>query len=162
MIRIATQDDLGAIVEIYNQAIAAGYQTAFTEPVTVSGRLQWFNEHELGSYPVFVYDDGGVVSGWLSVSPYRAGRQALRSCVEVSYFVDAAMRQKGIGSSLLERAIEDCKVLEYKQMIAIIIGNNTPSMRLMDHFGFEKWGVLPGVYSYNGVICDHLYYGKVL
>lgn len=29
-----------------------------------------------------------VTTGWLSVSPYRAGREALRFTAEVSYFVD--------------------------------------------------------------------------
>lgn len=162
MVRIAIQSDLPAIVAIYNQAIAAGCQTAFTQQVTVEERRSWFAEHDPYHYPVFVFEQDGIVCGWLSVSPYRQGREALRTCVEISYFVDGANRKKGIGSELLSNAIVTCDQMGYKQLLAIIIGNNVASIRLMERFGFEKWGVLPGVYNYSGVICDHLYYGKTL
>lgn len=44
-IRIATRKDPGAIVEIYNQAIALGFKTADTKSVTVETRTRWFEEH---------------------------------------------------------------------------------------------------------------------
>ncbi len=42
-IRIARIDDLGPIIGIYNQAIAAGQKTADITPITVDDRKQWFD-----------------------------------------------------------------------------------------------------------------------
>ena len=39
LIREATEEDLPAIVEIYNQSIPAGWSTADTRPITVAERV---------------------------------------------------------------------------------------------------------------------------
>ncbi len=44
-IRTATFEDLEEIVEIYNQAIAAGQKTADIIPVTTEDREKWFKDH---------------------------------------------------------------------------------------------------------------------
>ena len=162
MIRLARIGDLESIVGIYNQAIDAGFQTAFTERVTVADRLGWFNEHIGPAYPLFVFESDGKVVGWLSVSPYRSGRAALRFCVEVSYFVHKDHQKKGIGSQLLAHVIEVCRALRYRTIIAIILDKNNPSVKLMERSGFEQWGYLPGVADFGGVVCGHVYYGKNL
>ena len=41
-VRAASQDDLPAIVAIYNQAIARGLKTGDIVPVTVPSRRAWF------------------------------------------------------------------------------------------------------------------------
>ena len=46
MIRIATDTDLPAIVEIYNEAVAERFATADLTPVTLERREQWFEEHD--------------------------------------------------------------------------------------------------------------------
>ena len=99
--RIATPTDLSAIVAIYNQTIAARNTTADTTPFTVEARLDWFNAHSAGEYPIYVCEaDDGQALGWLSLSPYR-GRSALARTAEVSYYVDYACHGKGIGSALM-------------------------------------------------------------
>ncbi len=162
MIRTAQFDDLETIVEIYNQAIDARFQTGFTERITLDDRIEWFNEHTPDKYPLFVYVVDDQVAGWLSVSPYRAGRGALRYSVEISYFIDTAHRKKGIASQLLVYAINACRQLNYKTAIAIILDKNTASMNLMEKFGFKKWAFLPGVADFDGVECNHVYYGMKL
>ncbi len=162
MIRVATIDDLESIVAIHNQAIAAGFQTAFTDALVVSERVEWFAEHTEFQYPIFVYMHEEQVAGWISISPYRSGRAALRFAVEVSYFVHAAYRNMGVGSQLLHHAVNVCTELEYHTIIAIIIDKNAPSIRLVQRYGFEQWGNLPGVAVFDGVICGHLYFGRTL
>ncbi|MCW3121630.1 MAG: sortase-like acyltransferase [Flavipsychrobacter sp.] len=162
MIRLAKQEDQEQIISIYNQAIDAGFQTAFTERVTVGDRLSWFAEHSVAAYPLFVYEVGNEVAGWLSVSPYRSGRAALRFCAEVSYFVHRDHQKQGIGTQLLVHALDACKKLNYRTVLAIILDRNAPSIKLMQHAGFEQWGHLPGVADFDGVVCGHVYYGKTL
>ncbi len=162
MIRIAEFEDLESIVEIYNQAIDAKFQTGFTERTNVDDRIGWFNEHTPDKYPLFVYIADDKVVGWLSVSPYRAGRGALRYSVEISYFIHGNYRNKGIASQLLVYAINACRQLNYKTAIAIILDKNTASIKLMEKFGFHNWGFLPGVADFDGVECNHIYYGMKL
>src|SRR4051812_30473276 len=109
MIRLAEPDDLESIVELYNQAIDAKFQTAFTERFRAEDRLEWFQQHTADAFPLFVYVKDDQVVGWFSISPYRAGRPALRYAVEISYFVHNRYLQMGIGSQLLKHGIEACK-----------------------------------------------------
>ena len=162
MIRTARYEDLEAIVAIYNQAIDAQFQTGFMQRISVDERIAWFTEHTPDKYPLFVYVVNDVVAGWLSISPYRAGRGALRYSVELSYFVHNEYRHKGIGSQLLVYAINACRQLNYKTAIAIILDKNVASINLMEKFGFHKWAHLPGVADFDGVECDHVYYGMKL
>ena len=161
MIRHAHIDDLEVIVDIYNQAIASWFQTAFTEPQDVAGRIDWFNGHDR-HFPLFVYDVDGDVAGWLSIAPYRAGRGALRHTVEISYFIDRNFRHQGIGTRLLDYGINAARQLGYKTALAIIIDANVASINLVEKFGFEQWGLLPGAVEFDGQECNHLYYGLKL
>ena len=45
-VRDATEADVPAIVDIYNQSIPGAWSTADTKPVTVAERLDWFREHD--------------------------------------------------------------------------------------------------------------------
>ncbi len=158
-IRIAVQDDLPAIVEIYNQAVKLQLATADLTPASVESRRAWLTEHTPGKYPVFVADDGGTVTGWCSLSPYRAGRMALRYTAEISYYIHEDFRRLGIGSSLIAHAIEQCPRLEIKTLFAILLDINEASVGILEKFGFTKWGHMPKVADFNGIECGHLYYG---
>ncbi len=158
-IRLATLADLPRIVDIYNQAIAARNVTADMVPFTVEQRLDWFQVHTPEAYPICVCEQDGQVLGWLSVSPYR-GRPALRRTAEVSYYVDYGHHGGGIGSALLAHALADAPRLGKKVYIAILLERNTGSIRLLEKFGFERWGYLPEVAEFDGQLCGQFYYGR--
>ena len=161
MIRLATPTDLPSIVAIYNQAIAAQNATADTVEFTVEQRLGWFQSHPPEIYPIYVYEENGQVLGWLSVSPYRE-RPALMRTAEVSYYVDYAHHGMGIGSMLLQYALDDASRIGKKVYLAILLEWNTDSIRLLGKFGFEKWGHLPDVAEFADKTCGHLYYGRMV
>jgi L-amino acid N-acyltransferase YncA len=162
MIRQADINDIEAITDIYNHAVDARFQTAYTERHTIDDSARWFNEHDTDNYPVFVYGLDGQVAGWLSVSPYRQGRAALRYAVEVSYFIHKDHQGKGIGTQLLSHAIKACTELGYKTVLAIILEPNKASARLLERSGFEKWAYLPAIADFDGVECSQVYYGLKL
>lgn len=162
MIRHAAIQDLERITAIYNQAIDAGFQTAFTEHLQANDRIGWFNEHSTHTYPVWVYEINGEVAGWLSISPYRQGRAALRFAVEVSYFIHSNYQGKGIGTSLLQYAVQQCTLLGYKTLLAIVLEPNIVSIKLLEKAGFENWGYLPRIADFNGKECSQVYYGLKL
>ena len=158
-IRIAKFGDLEKIVEIYNQAIAAGEKTADITPVTVNDRKKWFKGHTPVKYPILVAEDGESIVGYLAINAYRPGRMALRHTAEVSYFIQFEHHRKGIASRLLQYAIDICPSLQIKTLFAVLVDSNQNSIRVLEKYGFEKWGHMPRVAEFDGIEFGHLYYG---
>lgn len=161
-IRTAIAADLPAIDKIYNEAIEEGFRTAHTEPMSCDERHQWFEKFRDQKYPLYVYEEEGSVLGWLSISPYRSGRQALSETAEVSFYVDRKYRNKGIGSALMEKAIGTSENLNFHVYIAILMSVNRSSISLLEKFDFREWGYLPEVIQYNGERIGQYIYGRVL
>ena len=160
MIRIAKLEDLPAIVAIYNEGVASRFATADTAPVTLDSRREWFAEHAPMSHPIFVWEAANEIKGWCSLSPYRCGRAALRFTAEISYYVRADSRRKGIASSLLQHSFGACPSLRIKNIFAIVLELNPASRNLLEKFKFEPWGFLPRVADFDGHECGHVYYGR--
>jgi L-amino acid N-acyltransferase YncA len=159
-IRIASEEDLPAITSIYNQAIALQSATADMSPVSLDSRKIWLQTHSPEQYPVFVAENDTVVVGWCSLSPYRPGRMALRHTAEISYYVDENYGNMGVGSALISHAIESCTPLNIRSLFAILLDINQDSTRILEKFGFERWGHLPNVADFDGRECGHYYYGR--
>jgi L-amino acid N-acyltransferase YncA len=158
-IRIAQQADLVQIVEIYNQAVALKSATADLDPLKPDDRVQWLEEHVPEKYPVYVAEVGDETVGWCSLSPYRRGRMALRYTAEISYYIHEDYRRKGIGSALVKHAIAQCEKLGIKTLFALLLDVNVASVKLLEKFGFAKWGHMPNVADFDGQECGHLIYG---
>ncbi|MCK5648127.1 MAG: N-acetyltransferase [Gammaproteobacteria bacterium] len=159
-IRLAAFDDLDEIVEIYNQAIAAGLKTADTTPFLSKNRLEWFKQYTPEKYPLLVaVENNELIIGYLTLSAYRPGRAALQHTVEVSFYIHFKHHRKGIASQLLEHAIELCPSLQVKTLVAILIQNNHGSIKLLEQYGFKLWGCMPEIVEFNGNKYNHLYYG---
>ena len=158
IIRKAGEKDLEAINRIYNQAVELK-ATADTVPVGMENRREWFSRHDPAFYPVFVSETNEQVSGWLSFSPYRPGRHALRYTAEISYYVDRSFHKTGIGTSLVCFAIENAPQYHFRNLFAIILETNAGSIRLMEKCGLGKWGFLPCIADFEGEVCGQVYYG---
>jgi L-amino acid N-acyltransferase YncA len=159
-IRTATIDDLSSIVAIYNEAIEQRFATADLEPVTVNQRSAWFHEHDPASLPIYVAERECAVVAWCSLSAYRPGRAALRRTAEISYYVRAAVRGRGVGTALVQHAIAQAPRLGKHVLFGILLERNAPSIRLLTKCGFELWGRLPDVAVINGELVSHVYYGR--
>jgi L-amino acid N-acyltransferase len=158
-IRLAEYKDLKAIVEIYNQAILTHRCTADMDIFTVEERLSWFKEHQSLEYPIYVYEVDNKVVGYFYFTGYRSGRRAMRYAAEISYYIHNDYQRQGIGTKMMEFAIKKGKELKFKSLIAILLEWNAPSIKLIEMFGFEEWGRLPGIADFDGEVCSHLYYG---
>jgi L-amino acid N-acyltransferase YncA len=161
-IRKALQEDLSTINEIYNQAVQQRFCTAHLKQVGMEERQSWFTAHHPVHHPVFVAVDQRGVVGWLSMGPYREGREALAHVVEVSYYVAEKMRGKGVGSMLLDHAMQTAPAYGYTVLLAILLDKNLASRRMLEKFGFEVWGCMPGIARIDDQLADHLYYGLKL
>jgi L-amino acid N-acyltransferase YncA len=158
-IRIAEITDLGSIIQIYNQAKVSRFEIADSLAIDIDDKITWFNNHPQRAYPIYVYEINNKIVGWISVSPYRLDHNALRYTVEINYFVDYKFRRKKIGSKLIEYAINKCKELNYKTIFAVIFDKNEAGIKVLEKYGFMKWGHMPNIADFEGIECGHVYYG---
>ena len=159
IIRLAEYMDLFAINEIYNQAIDNRISTADLSHITIEDRIKWFDGHNSELFPILVAEIGGEVVGWISLSPYRKGREGLKANVEVSYYIHNDYQKQGIASKLMAEMICYSRKLNYRNLFAILIDANIGSIKLLEKFSFQKWAFLPEFVEIDGNIYNHVYYG---
>lgn len=159
-IRKAIPEDNVRITEILNQAILAGNATAILDICKPEDRLDWLQEHMGGTYVVYVAEIDGKVVGWLSLSPYRKGRQAFRHLAEITYYIDYDHHRKGIAKALYEKAITHCMQHDIKNLVAFLYADNKASVDMLKKLGFSQWGLFPETIHVNGKNLDHVIYGK--
>jgi L-amino acid N-acyltransferase YncA len=157
--RDAQQDDLTAIVAIYNTTIASREVTADTEPVSVVSRQAWFDEHTPQRRPLWVVERDGEVIGWLSYSDFY-GRPAYAGTAELSVYISPAARGQGLGRYFIQQAIARAADYKVHTLLGFIFGHNGPSLALFEAFGFERWGHLPKVATLDEVERDLIILGR--
>ena len=157
--RVARREDLPAIVAIYNSTVASRMVTADTEPVTVASRERWFDEHEPARRPLWVTEQGGKITGWMSYSNFY-GRPAYAGTAELSIYLHEACRGRGLGRYLLGEAIAHAPQIAVHTLLGFIFGHNMPSLQLFERFGFARWAQMPGVATLDGIERDLIILGK--
>ncbi len=151
-IRRATRDDLPAINEIYNQAVLRTTGTFDTEPKSLEDRRAWFDAHHDG-LPVLVYEAGGAVIGWVSLSRY-SDRAAYDAAAEISIYVDETQRGRGAGGNLMAALAAAVEGGPLRTIIARIATENAASVRLHERAGFATAGILRSVGEKFGRLLD--------
>ncbi|WEV37114.1 GNAT family N-acetyltransferase [Lactobacillus sp. ESL0677] len=155
---LARQTDLFAIVAIYNQNIASKSVTADLEPVDVSQRQEWFNEHN--EYrPLWMIKVDGQLAGWLSLESFY-GRAAYHATVEISIYLDAKFQHQGLGTKALAYAAKQTKLLGINTILAYVFGANKASQALFKAAGYQVYGHLPKVADMAGRLIDLDILGK--
>jgi L-amino acid N-acyltransferase YncA len=173
--RLATRDDLPAIVDIYNSTIASREVTADTEPVTVASRVAWFDQHDAARRPLWVIElaesadpadpadftdsSNPALLGWLSYSDFY-GRPAYSGTAELSIYIASDHRGNGIGRYCLQQALAFAPHIGVHTLLGFIFGHNAASLALFDKFGFSTWARLPKVANLDGVERDLIILGK--
>ncbi|QBO36900.1 N-acetyltransferase family protein [Periweissella cryptocerci] len=159
-IRLAINNDLPRLTDIYNQSIRARGITADLDEQSVEQRRGWFEEHQNNlRYPLYVLVADGAVQGYGYLGPYRT-RRSFDQTAEVSYYFDHQVRGRGYGSAMLQHLIEIGREQKMTTLIAAIFNTNTQSAGLLKKFGFAEWGRLPRI-SFDGEnYQDQVYYGR--
>lgn len=157
--RVARQDDLAAIVAIYNATIPSRMVTADLDPVSVESRQAWFENHAPGFRPLWVAEAGDDIAGWLSFSTFY-GRPAYNKTAEISVYVGEGYRGRGLGTYFLSAAIAHAPSIGVDRLIGFVYGHNRPSLDLFEKSGFERWGEMPGVTELDGIERDVIILGR--
>jgi L-amino acid N-acyltransferase YncA len=149
-IRLATEADLPAIVDIYNQSIPGGWSTADTRPVTVAERTGWFRTFDPARRPIWVAEADGRVVATVYLSSFYAGRPAYDATAEVSTYIATAYHRRGIGRRLKRWVIDQCPRLGVTTLLSMHFDHNEATRRLNESFGFRQLGHLTEVAVVQG------------
>ena len=136
-VRIQPMDpqDWESVRAIYLEGIATGnatFETAAPE------WAKWDAAHR--SDCRLVAREGSAVLGWAVLSPVSS-RKVYEGVAEVSVYVAASARGRGVGKLLLRSLIEESERRGVWTLQAGVFPENVPSIRLHEEFGFRRVGV---------------------
>jgi L-amino acid N-acyltransferase YncA len=149
-VRDAVEADLPAIVDIYNQSIPDGWSTADTKPITVAERVEWFRKHNPQKRPLWVAQIDGKIVAWIGLTSFYGGRPAYDATAEVSLYVAAPHRGRGIGRELKKRMIGHCPTIGVTTLLSMYFDHNEATRHLNEQFGFQTLGHLTEIAVVNG------------
>lgn len=133
-VRAMHAGDWPAVISIYEAGIASGdasFETAAPD------RETWDAVHLTHSRLVLV--DGGVVAGWAALSPV-SGRCVYAGVAEVSVYVAASARGRGLGKQLLSSLVAASEENGIWTLEAGIFPENEASLNLHRRCGFRVVG----------------------
>lgn len=134
MIREMRDSDWDGIIDIYKQSLERGDVTFRTECPTYE---EWDRGHIKECR--FVYEFDGRIIGYTMIAP-TSSRDSYRGVVEVSIFVDKNYTQKGIGTALLLKLMEEAEKEGYWTLYSAIFSVNEASINLHKKCGFRVIG----------------------
>jgi phosphinothricin acetyltransferase len=136
-VRHATENDIHAMLDIYNEIIENTTAVFQYDLHTLEMRKEWFAQKQKENYPVFVAEENNEAIGFSTFGQFR-NWQAYKYSVENSVYVKADKRGKGIGKLLLQPLIDAAKQRQLHTIIAGIVADNEASIALHKQFGFVE------------------------
>jgi L-amino acid N-acyltransferase len=137
LVRFATEADLPAMLEIYNDIIVNTTAVWHEEPHTLQMRKDWFLQRQQQGFPVFVAEDDSQMLGFSTIGPFRPWH-GYRFTVENSIYVNSNCRGKGVANELMPPLIKAATELKLHAIVAGIEAENIASIKLHQKFGFEE------------------------
>jgi L-amino acid N-acyltransferase YncA len=151
-VAIAAADaaDWDGIARIYAEGIASGDATFETE---VPAWADWDRAH-LRSPRLTAHEDGRML-GWAALSPVSS-RCVYGGVAEVSVYVAASARGRGVGAALLGALVAASEAEGIWTLQAGVFPENEPSLRLHERAGFRLVGRRERIGRIGGVWRDVL------
>jgi L-amino acid N-acyltransferase YncA len=145
VVRDAHEGDTACIQRIYAHYVLNGLATFEEVPPTLEDMCSRREIIQGAGLPYLVAEVDEHTVGYVCAAVYRP-RPAYSHTVEDSVYVAEGFHAKGIGRALLSALIERCEAGDWRQMIAVIGGNDNPgSIALHRHLGFQHVGTLKAV-----------------
>jgi phosphinothricin acetyltransferase len=143
-----TDSDWPTVAAIYKEGIATGHAT-FEE--TVPDWQEWNAKHLPECR--FVAKVNGRVVGWVVLSGVSS-RCVYKGVAEVSVYVKASMRGRGVGRVLLAAVVEASEQAGIWTLQSGIFPENTASMTIHQQCGFRLVGYREHLGQMNGTWRD--------
>ncbi len=128
----------GAVIDILNDFIAKSFAAYREEPVD----YDFFDRVLEGSrgYPALVVrDKSGKIVGFAFMHAHHAA-MALNSQAEITYFIRQDHTRKGLGTSILQRFVQESRKRGVETILASISSRNEQSLCFHLKNGFRECG----------------------
>lgn len=161
MVRLATVADAEEILAIYGPVVrdtAISFEWDVPPVTEIAARIRKTLDD---GYPWLVYEEDGAVAGYAYGSRFR-NRTAYDWTVEVSVYVRAECRGRGVGRRLYERLLGVLEELGFRTAIGVATAPNPGSEALHAALGFSQVGRLPKVGHKAGAWHDVVCWSKSL
>jgi len=142
-VRLATEDDAAAIAAIYAPNVRNTAISFEIEPPS-GGEMRRRMRETLARWPWLVCERDGEVLGYAYASQHR-GRAAYQWSVDVSVYIHADARRRGVGSALYTPLLEIVRLQGFYNAYGGITLPNAGSVGLHEAFGFRSVGVYRAV-----------------
>lgn len=143
-IRLATENDVPAILTIFNDALIHTTAVYSYQPASLKDQLEWFRHKMETHIPVYVAEDELGLMGFITYGPFRA-RPAYKYTVELSIYVDQCARNQGVGKALMRQLLAVCEEKGLATLICGVDSENTASIALCQRFSFTYSGTIKKV-----------------
>ena len=158
MIRIATIEDVPAMLEIYAPYVentTVSFEYVPPTPEEFAHRLETYTRQ----FPWLVWDEDGQVLGYAYASaPFT--RAAYDWCAEPTVYLRADARGRSIGASLYAVLEEILWRQGYQVLYALVCGENTASARFHEKQGYRIAAEFPGIGFKMGRWLSLIWYEK--
>lgn len=145
-------EDWPAVSQIYLEGIATGDATFETQAPAWD---EWNSRHLETGRLVAVDEPGDDILGWVALGPYSS-RRVYAGVAEVSVYVAAAARGRGVGKALLTQLIAGAEAAGFWTLEAGIFPENSASLALHLSCGFHVLGRRERIAQMKGVWRDVL------
>ncbi|HAS40485.1 MAG TPA: N-acetyltransferase [Microscillaceae bacterium] len=153
MITIATPQDWETIKAIYIEGMNT-HNATFETPDQVSTYEKWIKNKIAEA--VFVYRQDQEILGWAALYQVSS-RCVYAGVVELSIYIGAKARGKGIGSALMQHLIHYTETHNIWSIQSGMFPENQGSKALHTKFGFREVGTKEKIGKMNGQWRDVLY-----
>ncbi len=155
-----TEADLSKVLDIYNGYVLNSTATFHTQALSTEEmrEIVFFAEDRYGT---FLIKRGEEICGYVLLCPFKK-REAYNRTAEVTVYLKENLVGRGIGSLAIDYIEAFAKVKGIQELIAIICGENTSSIKT-----FEKKGYIQCAHYYRvgckfGRLLDVVSYQKHL
>jgi phosphinothricin acetyltransferase len=162
-IRRAEAPDLPRLVDIYNHYVRHTHITFHTEPFTAGSRRSWFEQFShTGPYRLLVAENENGVVGYASSTEFKP-REAYRSSVETTIYLDHRHTGGGVGAALYNALLDElvAEPAAHRAYGGVALPN-AASVALHERAGFVKVGTYHEVGFKLGQFWDVAWFEKDL
>ncbi len=138
-IDLANPADFQSIARIYNEYIEMGNATMEEMLHSKEDIANWVNKFNERERLYTVKIDEKVI-GWGIIKRY-SDREGYRFACETAIYLTASERGKGYGSTLKKYIITQCRLLNYRHLVAKIFASNKASIEYNIKLGYTVVGI---------------------
>ena len=154
VIREMKPEDWAQVSQIYQEGINTGFATFEQQ---IPSYESWDQAHVKSCR--LVAEESNQLLGWAALSPVSS-RCVYGGVGEVSIYVGAQSRGKGVGKALLKHLIEESEKAGFWTIQSGIFPENKASMVLHEKLGFRFIGKRERVGKIKGIWKDNLLFEK--